>query len=181
MQTTVATWGALVIALVGGAVVLVAVARLRAIVTFRLDRAVAFGAIVCAAALSVALLSNRYRVVRERFGALFLGLNSITHPLDAAVVFTHGVIVLVAVAGGALVAGTLGRCRAASMLLFSAAFGALLVDPNGIRSVGPYFEYLPAFGLLLAGAAGASLLACWCWVGDRQASTAPGLSSAVAR
>ena len=119
MHLTLATWGALCLALVGGATVLVAMVRLRGSAVFRRDLVVAALAILCTAALATALLLNRYRVSRARFGAIFFGLRPSTQPLDSAVIFARGVIVLVAVAGGVLLAGALGLSRAASLLLLA--------------------------------------------------------------
>ncbi len=171
LHATVGTAAALVLALVGGATVLVVTAKLRALVTARREPIVAVMAVICAASLGIALVLNRYRVDRQRFGGLFFGIGSGAHGLDFAVILAHGVIVLVAVSGGVLIAGTLGRTRDASALLIGCAFGALFIDSHWIRSVGPYFRYLPAFALLISAAACCALLAGWCWVAQPRGGT----------
>ena len=177
--TTLGTWGGLAVGLVGGVLVVIGSPRMRTTHPTSGDVATASGAIACAAALTVALVVNRFAIVfsgriDHRFGALFFGVGSGGRFIDEAAFLVHGVIILVAVAGSVLLAGALGRTRAASLLLVSAAFGALLFDNFWLNNRGPYFSFLPAFWLLISGAVASALLAVWCWLGEQRARPAAG-------
>ncbi|HEY3832967.1 MAG TPA: hypothetical protein VGO03_11795 [Acidimicrobiia bacterium] len=170
-HATVGTWGALVVALLGAVLVVRALPTLRTMSTIRLDARAALGATACAAALVVALLLNRFADsisgrADHQFGAAFFGFGSGVHGLDLVAAVVRGVIVLLAVGGGVLFAGALGRTRPAALLLVSSAFGALLFDNYWLFDLRRDVSLLPAFWLLVAGAAATVLLAGWCWLGE---------------